>query len=88
MLLKMKMRFLKYAGAVLLSGMLASCSFLDEVPTTSLVDENVFESEASAEATLNGLYASLVSTFAHNSYSYVFMNASPFRGWVINPIDP
>lgn len=87
MLLKMKMRFLKYAGAVLLSGMLASCSFLDEVPTTSLVDENVFESEASAEATLNGLYASLVSTFAHNSYSYVFMNASPFRGWVINPID-
>lgn len=83
----MKKALLIIAATLTLTFMPGACSFLDEVPTTSLVDENVFQTEASTKAALNGLYASLVSTFAHNSYSYALMNASPYRGWVVTPLD-
>lgn len=83
----MRNTILKIAGCIFLAMTPGSCSFLDEVPTTSLVDENVFETEQSAAAALNGLYASLVGTFAHNSFAYVFMDASVYRGWVSTPVD-
>ncbi len=45
----------------------ASCSFLEEIPTTSMVSENVYVNESSAQAALQGCYKHLFY-ISHSSF--------------------
>ena len=52
---------LKYIVITLVAGSLASCHFLDEIPPSNLVSDQIFESETAAASTLEGCYQSMVS---------------------------
>lgn len=45
---------------IVTGGMVSSCHFLDEIPPSNLVSDQIFESEVAAESTLEGCYQSMV----------------------------
>ena len=72
---------MKYLRIILISfvaPIMLACSFLEEVPSTALVQENVYQDEDSAYSALLGCYKTLFS-LSHNSIIYAVHGASILR---------
>ena len=63
---------------------LPACDFLEEVPRTSLVQENVYQDEASAYSALLGCYKTLFN-LSHNSVLYAAHGASILHAYGKGP---
>lgn len=64
--------------------MLPACDFLEEVPRTSLVQENVYQDESSAYSALLGCYKTLFN-LSHNSVLYAAHGASILHAYGKGP---
>lgn len=71
-------------STILASLMLPACDFLEKIPVTRLVQENVYEDEASAYSALLGCYKTLFN-LSHNSIIHGVHGASILRAYGKSP---
>ena len=55
----------------LMVSVLPSCNFLDELPTSNLVGEQVFKSREASESALEGCYQSLIGLYSSHFLNFV-----------------
>jgi len=71
---------LKYISVFVLGAvMLSSCSFLEQIPTTSLAAENVFSTENTAKSACLGLYDQLRYSILRSNFTQNLDNSSVFN---------
>ena len=67
----MKRFTIKSLFAVLCLTMVPSCNFLEELPASNLVGEQVFESIEASQSALQGCYQSLLGLYGSHFLNYV-----------------